>query len=312
MSASMYISRKVKNIIMIGVVVIALIIAFDKSKIINAFLKPSDIMGNTPKKAEEIFQQSQYDTKIELHFVTQDLNKIKREIDDIIIENELHTIYSKTASNNITKLVKIPRDKYKEIISSLRAFEQLQSDELVQSTQTATVEALKKRINDEERVKEKILSDLAQTRSVYETESLQENLKRQNNTLDSLRQTLSATEQQINNVLAKIDVSHFISRGDVIEYAFKTFVITFVLSFLFISVALLIIYFAILLFGKVFNILGIKTVSGKPSRYGSSHYGYGYDYGAKKKIKRKYIRKPSQKEGEESERLEKSDQDKEK
>lgn len=310
MARSFYISRKVKNFIVLGVVLGALIIAFNKSKIVDAFLKPSDVMGKTPKRAEELFQKSKYDTKIELHYVTPDITKIKRAVEDIIVENELHTIYSKTASNNMTKLVEIPREKYKEIISSLRDYGQLESDELVQSSEAAPIDALKQRIKDEDKVKEKILSDLEQTRSVYETENLQGNLKRQNDTLDSLRQTLAATEQQINNVLAKVDVSHFISRGDVTDHAFKTFVITFGLSFLFISVALLVIYFAILLFGKVFDVIGIKTMHGS-SRYGSRYgsYGYGYDYGARKKVKRKYIRKPQHKDGDETGEEKKKDQE---
>ena len=300
--AAFYISGRIKNIIMIGVVIVALIIAFNKSKIVNAFLKPSDIMGQTPKRAEEMFRNSKYDTKIELKYTTKDMNEIKRAVDDVIVSNDLNTIYSKSSSNNVSKLVEIPRDDYKEIITSLRAHEELKSDELVQSTESAPIESLKQRINDEEKVKEKILADLSQVRSVYETESLQLNLKRQNNTLDSLRQSLTAKQQQINNVLAKIDISHFVSRADVTEHAFKSFLATFVISLLFISVALFVIYFIILLFTKLFSVMGIKTTHGQPSRYGSgSSYGYGYDYGSRKKIKRKYIRRPRSEEGESSE-----------
>ncbi len=300
--ATFYITRRIKNVIMIGVVIVALIIAFNKSQIINTFLKPSDIMGQTPKKAEEMFEQSKYDTKIELKYITKDMKEIKRAVDDIIITNDLNTIYSRSSSNNIAKLVEIPRDDYKEIITSLRDHEELKSDELVQSAESAPIESLKQRIKDEEKVKEKLLNDLSQMRSVYETESLQKNLKRQNDNLDSLRQSLTAKQQQTNNVLAKIDISHFVSRADVTQYAFKSFLATFVISLLFISVALFVIYFIIILFTKLFTVLGIKTTHGKPSRYSSgSSYGYGYDYGSKKKIKRKYIRKPRSGESENSE-----------
>jgi len=124
-------------------------------------------------------------------------------------------------------------------------------------------------------------------------------LKRQNNNLDSLRQNLVDKQQQTNNVLAKIDISHFVSRGDVTEHALVNFLKAFIISLLFISVALLAIYFIIILFTKLFTILGIKTSRGRSSRYGSgynygsgSRYGNGYyDYGKKKIIKRKYIQK---------------------
>ncbi|MCD6328747.1 MAG: hypothetical protein J7M10_00060, partial [Candidatus Cloacimonetes bacterium] len=66
--AALYISRRIKNIIMIGVIIIALIIAFNKSKIVDAFLKPSDIMGQTPKEANELFEKSKYNSKLELQY----------------------------------------------------------------------------------------------------------------------------------------------------------------------------------------------------------------------------------------------------
>jgi len=304
--AVLYLTRRIKNLIMIGVVVISLIIAFNKSKIIDAFLKPSDIMGKTPKKAEEIFHQSNYDKKIELNYITKDIQDFKETINDIIQTNKLHTLYSKTSSNNTTKLVEIPLDNYENIISYLKDYSELKSDELVQSTESAPIESLKQRIRDEEAIKQKLLQDLRLTRSVYETESLQENLKRQNDIVDSLNQVILAKQQQANNVLAKIDISHFISRANVTEAAFKSFFITLVVSLLFISVALFFIYFVIFLFSKIFTVLGIKTMHGKSSsRYGGSYNygygGYGYDYAQRKKIKRKYIRKPRSEESEDSE-----------
>ncbi|MBN2017192.1 MAG: hypothetical protein JW794_03540 [Candidatus Cloacimonetes bacterium] len=319
--ASLYLSRRIKNFIMLGIIIVAFIIAFNKSDIINAFLKPSDVMGHAPKKAQEMFQHSKYDTKVELNYITPEIKDLKNEIDDCIIENDLNTIYSKISSNNLTKLIEIPRDKYKSIIISLRDHEELSSDELVQSAESASAEFLNQRIKDEEKVKEKILNDLSQVRSVYETESLQENLQRQSNILDSLRQTLAERKQHMNNVLAKIEVSHFVSRTDVTESALKTFLITFAVSLLFISIGLFVIYFILILFTKLFSVLGIKTTHGQPSRYsgysgyggygryGSSSYGHGYDYGNRKKIKRKYIRKPKSEVEEHLEKDESEDKD---
>ncbi len=300
--AAFYISGRIKNIIMIGVVIIALIIAFNKSKIVNAFLKPSDIMGQTPKEANELFEKSKYNSKLELQYIASNMKEIKPQISDILLENNLKISYSKFSSNNSTWLVEIPIDKYKELIEKLRNYQELNQEELVQIDDQLLSESVEERIKDNEKRKEILNEGFQNARTAYDQENYNHNIIKTEKIIDSLKIVQRNQEKFSKNIYAKIDISHFVSRADVTEHAFKSFLATFVISLLFISVALFVIYFIILLFTKLFSVMGIKTTHGQPSRYGSgSSYGYGYDYGSRKKIKRKYIRRPRSEEGESSE-----------
>ena len=307
--ASIYLSRRIKNIIMIGVVVVALIIAFNKSKIINAFLKPSDVMGHAPKEATELFEESKYNSKLKLQYIAPNVKEIKSEIFDILSENKLRITYSKSSSNNSTWLVEIPADNYEKIIGKLRDIKEPNQEELVQIDDQLLSESIEERIKDNERRKEILNEGFKNARTAYDQENYNRNILKAERIIDSLKTVLRDQEKFSQNIYAKIDISHFVSKADVTEHAFKTFLITFLISILFISVALFVIYFLIVLFSKLFTVLGIKTTHGQPSRYGSgSSYGYGYDYGSRKKIKRKYIRKPrSDEEKSTSEQGEKED-----
>ncbi len=300
--ADFYITRRIKNIIMIGVVVVALIIAFNKSQIINKFLEPSDIMGLSPKEAIELFEESKYNTKLELQYISANMQKIKQEIADMVLEYDLKIRYSKFSSNNSTWLIEIPRDKYKQIIDKLRNYDELTMEELVQIDDQLLTESVEERIKDNEKRKKILDEGFKNARTVYDQENYNQNIIKTQRIIDSLKTVLQDQEKFSKNIYTKLDISHFVSRADVTQYAFKSFLATFVISLLFVSVALFVIYFIILLFTKLFTVLGIKTTHGKTSRYGSgSNYGYGYDYGSKKKIKRKYIRKPRSGESENSE-----------
>ena len=306
--AALYITRRIKNIIMIGVVVVALIIAFNKSQIINTFLKPSDIMGQTPKEAIELFEESKYNTKLELQYTSANMQKIKQEIVDLVLEHDLKIKYSKFSSNNSTWLIEIPRNMYKQIIDKLRNHDELTMEELVQIDDQLLSESVEERIKDNEKRKEILNEGFKNARTAYDQENYNQNIMKTERIIDSLKTVLQDQEKFSKNIYTKLDISHFVSRADVTEYAFKSFLLTFVISLLFISVALFVIYFIIILFTKTFTVLGIKTSHGRGSRYGSgynygsgSSYGYGYDYGSKKKIKRKYIRRPRSEEGESSE-----------
>ncbi|TSA24989.1 hypothetical protein D4R71_06140 [bacterium] len=307
--AALSISRRIKNFIMIGIIIISFIIAFEKSEIVDKFLKPSDSMGQTPKEAEILFQSSKYNSKLELQYISSEKKKVTSEIASIISEYDLEKNYFKSDDNNSTWLIEIPRDKYKQIIDKLRNYDELTMEELVQIDDQLLTESVEERIKDNEKRKEILDEGFKNARTAYDQENYNQNIIKIERIIDSLETVLRDQEKFSKNIYAKIDISHFVSRADATERAFKSFLTTFVISLLFISAALFLIYFIIILFTKLFSVLGIKTSHGRGSRNGSgynygsgSSYGYGYyDYGKRKKIKRKYIRKPRSEESESSE-----------
>ena len=264
-------------------------------------------MGRTPKEAIELFENSKYNTKLELQYISSEKKKVTKvtsEIASIISENDLEETYfiSTDTDNNCTWLIEIPRDKYKELIGKLRNYQELNQEKLVQIDDQLLSESVEERIKDNEKRKEILNEGFKNARTAYDQENYNQNIIKIERIIDSLETVLRDQEKFSKNIYAKIDISHFVSRADATERAFKSFLTTFVISLLFISAALFVIYFIIILFTKLFSVLGIKTSHGQSSRYGSgSSYGYGYDYGSKKKIKRKYIRKPRSEEDESSE-----------
>jgi len=307
--AALSISRRIKNFIMLGIIVLSFIIAFNKSKIVDAFLKPSDIMGRTPKEAIELFEESKYNTKLELQYISANMQEIKQEIADMVLEYDLEIGYYSFLTNNSTWLIEIPRDKYKQIIDKLRNYDELKMEELVQIDDQLLTESVEERIKDNEKRKEILDEGFKNARTAYDQENYNQNIIKIQRIIDSLKTVLQDQEKFSKNIYTKLDISKIVSPADVTERAFKSFLTTFVISLLFISAALFLIYFIIILFTKLFSVLGIKTSHGRGSRNGSgynygsgSSYGYGYyDYGKRKKIKRKYIRKPRSEESESSE-----------
>ncbi|MCK4359013.1 MAG: hypothetical protein KAW92_09765 [Candidatus Cloacimonetes bacterium] len=318
--ASLYITRRIRNFLIFGIIIVSLIVAFSRSKIHNLFLKATKtVTASAPKKAINLFNNYNYDTKLDLRFVSNNIIAIKNEVNEVIRNNKLNVLYSISKGDNITKLVELPSDSYLELLSTLMSSPNLASDELIKSQESLSIEGLKRRIQDLEREKEEINKKIIDSRTYQERENYNKAKKELIDNIVTLTRELKEKEQREHYILAKIDISRIISRNIGFTQSIKIFGITFIESLVFISIALFICYLIILGLTKIFKVLGIRTSSGSESRYGrygSKSYDYG-DYSdsgyGEKRIKRKYIRKPIHKdEGSESEKDEnnKTDLDK--
>jgi hypothetical protein len=293
---ALYLTKRTKNFIMLGVIVVSVIIALRGSKILDSLLKPPQVATTAAlEKGEQLFREYKYETKLDVRFVAQNIGEIKNEVDDLINNNKLNVMYSIKKGNNVTKLVELPKDRYIELLSSLRASPDLVSDELMKSEESASVEDLKRRELDAKNYKKILSEKLNAARTPYERENTQISLDKQNNIIDSLNAILKLKAQREDYILAKIDISGIEPKGSGGAKSFQTFALTFIESFVFITIALLICYLLIAGLSRLFVVLGIKTRHGTDGRYGSGAYGYGdYSYGGygERRIKRKYIRKP--------------------
>jgi len=275
------------------------IIAFNRSKILKAFLKPEKTtIASAPEEATEKFESYMYYTKIDFKFVTEDIREKNNEVNRILRNTNFNEIYSKSTKNNITKIIQLPIDSYRNVMSKLKQLPDLEFAELKKSEETTSIEQLRKRLQEEENNKKQI-----RTEQYINEAKRWEDLKKKDDIIASLNNEIMEKEKSQKYVLAKIDISRILS-GDVgIAKSLKIFGITFIESFVFITIGLFVCYLIIIGLTRLFVILGIKTRSGSSSRYGryvgygSSSYGYGdYNYGyGEKRIKRKYIRKPKHK-----------------
>ncbi|MBC8525925.1 MAG: hypothetical protein ISS28_00475 [Candidatus Cloacimonetes bacterium] len=296
---SLYLTRRIKNLLIIGVVFVSLVFALKLSNFMEVVRKPSNDMGSSPEKAEKLFNDFNYDTKLKLKFVSKDIQEIKNNVNKILSNNNLNVLYSIRTGSNITKLVELPSKNYKELLSPIMNLPSLVSDELIKSPESVSIEGLKRRLQIAEKKRQEIQERIANSRT-YDVR-LMNAQKKLDETIDALSKELEEKEERENYILAKIDISNVVLKGDIVKSSFRTFIGTFFLSIIVISVALVIIYFFIVGFTKLFAILGIKTRHGssKYGSYASGKYGYGRyysGYGGEKRIKRKYIRRPAHKE----------------
>ena len=297
--ASLYITRRIRTFLIFGIIIASLIIAFNRSKILKAFFKPEKTtIASVPEEAIEQFESYMYYTKIDFKFIAEDIREKNNEVNRILRNTNFNEIYSKSTKNNITKIIQLPIDSYRNVMSKLKQLPDLEFAELKKSEETASIEQLRKRLQEEENNKKQI-----RTEQYINEEKRWEDLKKKDDIIASLNNEIMEKEKSQKYVLAKIDISRILS-GDVgIAKSLKIFGITFIESFVFITIGLFVCYLIIIGLTRLFVILGIKTRSGSSSRYGrygeygSSSYGYGdYNYGyGEKRIKRKYIRKPKHK-----------------
>lgn len=298
--ASLYITRRIRTLLIFVIIMASIIIAFNRSKILKAFLKPEKTaIASAPEEATEQFESYIYYTKIDFKFVTEDIREKDNEVSRILKNINFDEIYSKsTKNNNITKIIQLPIDSYRNVMNKLKQLPDLEFAELKKSEEAASIEQLRKRLQEEENNKKQI-----RTEQYINEEKRWEDLKKKDDIIASLNNEIIEKEKSQKYVLAKIDISKILSGEVGITESLRIFGITFIESFVFITIGLFVCYLIIIGLTRLFVILGIKTRSGSSSRYGryggygSSSYGYGdYNYGyGEKRIKRKYIRKPKHK-----------------
>ncbi len=298
--ASLYITRRIRTFLIFGIIIASLIIAFSKSKILNSFFKSEKTeIASSPEESAKQFESYMYYTKIDFKFVAEDIREKDNEVNRILKNTNFNEIYSKsTKNNNITKIIQLPIESYRDVMNRLKQLSDLEFAELKKSEETASIEQLRKRLQEEENNKKQI-----RTEQYINEEKRWEDLKKKDDIIASLNNEIIEKEKSQKYVLAKVDISRILS-GDVgIAKSLKIFGITFIESLVFITIGLFVCYLIIIGLTRLFVILGIKTRSVSSSRYGryggygSSSYGYGdYNYGyGEKRIKRKYIRKPKHK-----------------
>lgn len=289
--ARVYVSKNVRSLLIIAVIVVSLIISVGRSGILDSISSSEErIPSSISEKADELFQSYNYATKLELKFVAPDVNEIKNKVNQIVAESEYGILYSISEGNNITKLIEIPQDSYNTVITPIRQLPGLVSDQLVRSNVELPIEDVQRRIQDEEGLKQKLLNDISKSESPYELDALKTRLSQQNSLIDSLKNVVAERERGGKYILTKIDILK--STPPVpITGKLQNFFLSFIGSIVVLTLLLVICYAIILGFTKLFQVLGIRAAHGSSGYRDYGSYGYGdYGYG-ERRVKRKYIKK---------------------
>lgn len=285
--ARVYVSKNVRSILIIGVIVVSLIISIGRSGILESPSK-GEVPPAFSEKADEIFQSYNYAMKLELKFVAPNVSEIKNKLNQIVQDSETTILYSLSEGNAATNIIELPIESYNTAIAPIRELPGLVSDQLLRSNIELPIEDIQRRIKDEEALKQKILNDISRSASPYELDALKTRLSQQNSLIDSLKSVVAERERGGKYLLAKIDIIKNAPPTPV-SGKVKSLLLNFIGSIIVLTLILVICYVIILGFIKLFQVLGIRTAHGSS---GYRSYGYGdYGYG-ERRIKRKYIKKP--------------------
>lgn len=290
--AKVYVSKNVRSLLIIGVIVVSLIISIGRSGILDSVSSSKDeIPSSFSEKGDELFQSYNYAMKLELKFAAPDVSEIKNKVDQMATDSENRILYSISEGNTTTELIELPIDNYNEVIAPLRQLPGLVSDQLIRANSELPIEDIQARIQDEERLKQKILDDISNSESPYELDALRTRLSRQNGLIDSLKNVVAERERGGKCLLAKIDIFKSAPPTPV-SGKVQNLLIYFIGSVIVLTLLLVICYLIILGFTKLFQVLGVRTTHGSSGYHSYGKYGYGdYGYG-ERRIKRKYIKKP--------------------
>ena len=322
--AAIYISKKVRNIILIGVTLFSIIIGISKSNILKTFISKPSTAVHRKTKADKIFASSDYETNINLVYQiketekTNNFAKADKQIRNIIDKYQLGTRFNKHSASYSDYILEIPKDKYDEVLNELTTNPKPASQELVTNSGTDTKNLEKEVENLKETEKVYLRQYKNERLTPRQIREIQVNISLVGSKIDSLQKIIQERNRRRDFVLARIQMTKLLQpssmRGQLTR--FKSFLGWTAVSFIISLIALTAMYGIYIIMDKLLVTAGVKTKV-SASRYGYKYgkYGYGgysgygnYDYGSsgygekKRKVIKKYIRKdakPEEDEGEE-------------
>ncbi len=326
--ATIYISRRVRNVILIGVILFSLLVGIKRSDILTTFLsRPQKTRVVRKTKADKIFASSDYETNIDLSYRTQDSKFVEadKQINDIIHKYQLNTRFNNRSGLFLSYILEIPKDRYNDVLKELTAISGLVTRELATNTVTDT-KNLEKEVANLKKTEEVYLKQYKSERlTPRQIKEIQMNITRVGSKIDSLEKKIQERNRRKDFVLARIRMNRLLPSRSTTEQLtkFKTFLSWTAGSFVVCLIALTITYGIYLITTRLLVAAGIKIKRSmgrygyKYGKYGYGKYGYsgygGYgDYGyggRKRKVIKKYIRKDAKPE-EEKEQENKTDENK--
>ena len=330
--AAIYISRRVRNIILIGVTLFSIMIGISKSNILTTFFSKPKAAVHRKTKADKMFASSDYETNIDLVYKiketekTNDFAKADKQISNIINKYQLSIRFDKHSPSYADYILEIPKDKYDEVLKELTTNPKPASQELVTNSGTDTKNLEKEVENLKETEKVYLRQYKNERLTPRQIKEIQVNVTLVGSKIDSLQKIIQERNRRRDFVLARIQMTKLLQPSSMREQLtkFKSFFGWTAVSFIISLIALTIMYGIYIIMDKLLVTAGIKT-KGSASKYGYKYGKYGYggysgygnsgygsygDSGKKRKVIRKYIRKDAKPEEDEGEE-EKSNVDKE-
>ncbi|MBT4331869.1 MAG: hypothetical protein HOD64_01205 [Candidatus Cloacimonetes bacterium] len=276
------IRKETKLFLVVVTIVLSIFLGIKRSNLDKIFVQ-SDVKIDL-SKADDIFENSFNNKKINFEFNVQDLTEINTLLTDVSTMDNANILHSELKSTYNLSVFEIPIDASDDVVSKLRSIDGI-SNESIQKAGIVMVNTnLKENLNNNQIAKKRIQKLINESVSPDRITSFRNQLYMVQAKIDSL-----GIQEEIQKHNAEFDIIMLsavrnINGNAALRSSLSVFILTTIASLLLIIVGLIISYYIFVLMYKLMLVLGIRT-----SRGSSSNYNYNYNKkGYGRKVKRVY------------------------
>jgi len=276
------IRKETKLFLVVVTIVLSIFLGIKRSNLDKIFVQ-SDVKIDL-SKADDIFENSFNNKKINFEFNVQDLTEINTLLTDVSTMDNANILHSELKSTYNLSVFEIPIDASDDVVSKLRSIDGI-SNESIQKAGIVMVNTnLKENLNNNQIAKKRIQKLINESVSPDRITSFRNQLDMVQAKIDSL-----GIQEEIQKHNAEFDIIMLsavrnINGNAALRSSLSVFILTTIASLLLIIVGLIISYYIFVLMYKLMLVLGIRT-----SRGSSSNYNYNYNKkGYGRKVKRVY------------------------
>ncbi|MBT3756380.1 MAG: hypothetical protein HOK80_07495 [Candidatus Cloacimonetes bacterium] len=276
------IRKETKLFLVVVTIVLSIFLGIKRSNLDKIFVQ-SDVRIDL-SKADDIFENSFNNKKINFEFNVQDLTEINTLLTDVSTMDNANILHSELKSTYNLSVFEIPIDASDDVVSKLRSIDGI-SNESIQKAGIVMVNTnLKENLNNNQIAKKRIQKLINESVSPDRITSFRNQLDMVQAKIDSL-----GIQEEIQKHNAEFDIIMLsavrnINGNAALRSSLSVFILTTIASLLLIIVGLIISYYIFVLMYKLMLVLGIRT-----SRGSSSNYNYNYNKkGYGRKVKRVY------------------------
>ena len=276
------IRKETKLFLVVVTIVLSIFLGIKRSNLDKIFVQ-SDVKIDL-SKADDIFENSFNNKKINFEFNVQDLTEINTLLTDVSTMDNANILHSELKSTYNLSVFEIPIDASDDVVSKLRSIDGI-SNESIQKAGIVMVNTnLKENLNNNQIAKKRIQKLINESVSPDRITSFRNQLDMVQAKIDSL-----SIQEEIQKHNAEFDIIMLsavrnINGNAALRSSLSVFILTTIASLLLIIVGLIISYYIFVLMYKLMLVLGIRT-----SRGSSSNYNYNYNKkGYGRKVKRVY------------------------
>ena len=274
------IRKETKLFLVVVTIVLSIFLGIKRSNLDKIFVQ-SDVKIDL-SKADDIFENSFNNKKINFEFNVQDLTEINTLLTDVSTMDNANILHSELKSTYNLSVFEIPIDASDDVVSKLRSIDGI-SNESIQKAGIVMVNTnLKENLNNNQIAKKRIQKLINESVSPDRITSFRNQLDMVQAKIDSL-----SIQEEIQKHNAEFDIIMLsavrnINGNAALRSSLSVFILTTIASLLLIIVGLIISYYIFVLMYKLMLVLGIRTSRGSSSNYNYNKKSYG------RKVKRVY------------------------